>query len=82
MIFYLLLLTIVLFCCINNSKVGYCFAAILLTVLAAIRYDVGADYSQYHFIIDSFIEMQKVPMWELLTSYVFVFPSIMLKNVH
>ena len=82
MIFYLLLLTIVLLCCINNSKVGYRFAAILLTVLAAIRYDVGADYSQYHYIIDSFIEVQKVPMWEPLTSYVFVLPSILLKNVY
>ena len=82
MIFYLILLTIVLFCCINNSKVGYCFAAMLLTVLAAIRYDVGVDYSQYHYIIDSFIEVQKVPMWEPLTSYVFILPSILLKNVN
>lgn len=81
MLFYLLLLTIVLLCCINNSKVGYRFAAILLTAVAAIRYDVGADYSQYHYIIDSFIEVQKVPMWEPLTSYVFVLPSILFKNV-
>lgn len=82
MLFYLLLLFIVLFCCANNSKLGYRFAATLLVVVAAVRYDVGADYSQYHYIIDSFIKEQKVPMWEPLTSYVFVLPSILFKSVN